>query len=151
MLGHALGAVEGIDEAWVFGSWADRYIGHPGPPPADIDVAVVGTASLNAVRAACRALEPRIGLEVNPVVLSRRQWQHTDEGIAASTQSAGGCVLSCSSDRSPHEVGRAPDYSAASNSRSRMAIGSFSQMPKRRWKRRSHFGATTSWPGRRGA
>lgn len=81
LLGEVLADVRGIDEVWIFGSWAERYVGHAGPPPADVDVAVVGTAPLNAVRAACRSVEARIGLEVNPVVLSRDQWESTDEGF----------------------------------------------------------------------
>src|SRR3546814_9624265 len=40
LLGEVLAAVDGIDEVWIFGSWAERYIGHAGPPPADVDVAV---------------------------------------------------------------------------------------------------------------
>src|SRR3546814_15848566 len=71
LLGEVLAAVDGIDEVWIFGSWAERYIGHAGPPPADVDVAVVGTATLHAVPAACRSVEARIGPEGNPVVPSR--------------------------------------------------------------------------------
>lgn len=35
-----------IVEAWIFGSWAARFHGEPGPFPNDIDLAVVGTISL---------------------------------------------------------------------------------------------------------
>jgi predicted nucleotidyltransferase len=35
--------VDGIDEAYIYGSWAARYRGEPGPVPADVDVLVVGT------------------------------------------------------------------------------------------------------------
>lgn len=30
-----------VDEVFIFGSWAARYRGEPGPPPNDVDVAVV--------------------------------------------------------------------------------------------------------------
>lgn len=87
VLGDALAAVRGVDEVWIFGSWAERYVGHAGPPPADIDVVVIGTASLSAVRAACRSVEARVGIEVNPVVLDRDQWKRADEGFTATIRS----------------------------------------------------------------
>jgi predicted nucleotidyltransferase len=34
--------VEGITEAYIYGSWAARYRGEPGPVPVDVDVLVVG-------------------------------------------------------------------------------------------------------------
>lgn len=83
LLGEVLAALSGIDEVWIFGSWAERYAGQTGPPPADIDVAVVGTAVLSAVRAACGSVEARVGIDVNPVVLSRDQW-NVDDGFAAT-------------------------------------------------------------------
>lgn len=33
--------IEGIDEVFIFGSWAARFHGEPGQPPGDIDIAVV--------------------------------------------------------------------------------------------------------------
>ena len=41
MLANAFGDNEAIDEVFIFGSWADRYNGEQGPPPNDVDVAVV--------------------------------------------------------------------------------------------------------------
>jgi len=63
-----------VDEAFVFGSWAARYAGEPGPPPRDIDVLVVGDASLRSVRRACSRVEEELKIEVNPVVLSPDEW-----------------------------------------------------------------------------
>ena len=37
--------VEGVTEAYIYGSWAARYHGEPGATPADVDVLVVGTAN----------------------------------------------------------------------------------------------------------
>ena len=39
--------VEGVTEAYIYGSWAARYRGEPGAAPADVDVLVVGTADLD--------------------------------------------------------------------------------------------------------
>jgi len=42
-----LTTVDGIKEAYIYGSWAARYRGEPGPVPADVDVLVVGTPNLD--------------------------------------------------------------------------------------------------------
>jgi DNA-binding Lrp family transcriptional regulator len=73
-LGHALGNVDGVEEAYIFGSWAARYTGEPGPPPRDIDVVVIGDAALRNVRRACRSVEEDLRVEVNPVVIDRGSW-----------------------------------------------------------------------------
>ena len=41
MLASAFGDNPAINEVFIFGSWAARYNGEPGPPPNDVDVAVV--------------------------------------------------------------------------------------------------------------
>src|SRR5579859_1485806 len=41
--------VEGISEAYIYGSWAARYRGEPGPVPVDVDVLVVGTPDLDGL------------------------------------------------------------------------------------------------------
>jgi DNA-binding transcriptional ArsR family regulator len=44
VLSDLLANVGGITEAYIYGSWAARYHGEPGPAPADVDVLVVGSA-----------------------------------------------------------------------------------------------------------
>src|SRR5262249_8498108 len=44
VLGDLLATVDGVDEAYIYGSWAARYKGEPGPVPHDVDVLVVGAA-----------------------------------------------------------------------------------------------------------
>ncbi|MFD1046495.1 ArsR family transcriptional regulator, partial [Kibdelosporangium lantanae] len=43
LLTEALSQLPGVDEAYIYGSWAARYNGEPGPPPGDVDVLVVGS------------------------------------------------------------------------------------------------------------
>jgi predicted nucleotidyltransferase len=59
----------------VFGSWAARYHGDPGPSPADIDVLVVDdhVPRADIYKAAERA-EARLGLPVNPVLRPVSSW-----------------------------------------------------------------------------
>ena len=81
VLGDRLRQIPGIDEAYVFGSWASRYEGEVGPPPADVDVLVVGDADPDAVDAGCAEAGLRLGLEVNPVVLSEEEWRGSRSGF----------------------------------------------------------------------
>ncbi len=73
-LGDELAGVPAVEEAYVFGSWAERYTGESGPPPRDVDVVVVGGASLRAIRRACAVVERELDVEVNPVVVDRERW-----------------------------------------------------------------------------
>lgn len=65
VLNDILADVVGIEEAYLYGSWAARYHGEPGPIPADIDVIVVGSASLDDLDDAASAAEQRLGRTVN--------------------------------------------------------------------------------------
>jgi DNA-binding transcriptional ArsR family regulator len=77
-LGAALSGVNGVEEAFVFGSWAARYLGEPGTPPKDVDVLVVGEASLRSIRQACGEVERQLHVEVNPIVVDRRRWYEAE-------------------------------------------------------------------------
>ncbi|GAA0578834.1 ArsR family transcriptional regulator [Paractinoplanes ferrugineus] len=57
--------VPGVDEAYLFGSWAARYAGVGGPPPRDVDVLVVGEADDGALGGAARVAERQLGRQVN--------------------------------------------------------------------------------------
>ncbi len=52
VLSDMLAQVPGVEEAYIFGSWAARYLGEPGPAPNDVDVLVVGDADPDEVFAA---------------------------------------------------------------------------------------------------
>ncbi len=86
LVSSALAHVGGVDEAWLYGSWAARYEGEAGPPPADIDVLVIGTASLRSLRTALRPIEAKVGVEVNPVVLGRAQWENGDDAFVSTVR-----------------------------------------------------------------
>ena len=73
-LGEALSGLEGADEAFVFGSWAARFEGGPGPFPNDVDVVVVGDVPLRSVRRKCREVEQHLRVDINPVVIDKGAW-----------------------------------------------------------------------------
>lgn len=65
VLGELLATVDGVDEAYIYGSWAARHAGEPGPPPRDVDVLIVGDADDDDLFDAARTAERRLGREVN--------------------------------------------------------------------------------------
>lgn len=71
----------------IFGSWAQRYQGEPGPPPGDIDVLVVGDVGRVAVYEAADRAQARLGLEVNPVLFSHERWSDPDDLLAGQIRS----------------------------------------------------------------
>jgi hypothetical protein len=50
VLNDLLAETPGITFAFVYGSWAARCLGEPGPVPGDVDVLVVGTAERHQIR-----------------------------------------------------------------------------------------------------
>jgi DNA-binding transcriptional ArsR family regulator len=69
VLADALRDVGGIDEAYVYGSWAARYSGEPGPRPVgDIDVLLLGEPDRDRLYEAVSAAERRLGRQIQPTV-----------------------------------------------------------------------------------
>jgi len=66
--------VEGIDEAYIFGSWAARMLGQDGPAPRDVDLLVVGRPRQFDIARVCRAAEETLGREVNPTTVTPAEW-----------------------------------------------------------------------------
>jgi DNA-binding transcriptional ArsR family regulator len=65
VLTDLLADVEGIAEAYIYGSWAARYRGEPGPPPADVDVLVIGTADPDSLGNAAEQAQRTLHRPVN--------------------------------------------------------------------------------------
>jgi predicted nucleotidyltransferase len=81
VLAERLDHVDKIEEAFIFGSWAARYEGQRGPPPADVDVLVIGTPAVNEVYDASARAEERLGRPVNPTIVSRDEWEARSSGF----------------------------------------------------------------------
>jgi DNA-binding transcriptional ArsR family regulator len=75
VLGDLLAEIPGIEEAYVYGSWAARYKGEAGPVPRDIDVLVIGDADEDVVFDAARAAERLLGREVNVRMVRPKTWR----------------------------------------------------------------------------
>jgi DNA-binding transcriptional ArsR family regulator len=82
---------EGVGNVWlalIYGSWAARYVGEPGPPPNDVDVLVVGDVDRQQVYDAAERAEQRLGVPVNPTVRSRSRWEAADDALVQQILSA---------------------------------------------------------------
>lgn len=81
-------AVPGARRVIIFGSWAARYAGEVGPPPQDIDVLVVGKVARADVYEAADRAQARLGIEVNPVVRSTKQWDEPTDALVAQIKAS---------------------------------------------------------------
>ena len=78
VLANALGLVEGIDAAYIYGSWAARHAGQAGQRPVgDIDVHVLGQPDRDQLYEALSVAEQRLG---RPVEATIRETGWLDEG-----------------------------------------------------------------------
>ena len=87
VLAEHLTEVDGIQEAYLFGSWARRYTGEAGPPPGDIDLVVIGEPDVDEVYEACRKAGAVLGQEVNPVILGPEDWKARRSGFVREVRS----------------------------------------------------------------
>lgn len=74
ILKERLGQVEGIEVAFIFGSFAARTRGMAGPPPNDVDLMIVGHVDARAVYRLCREVSSEVGRPVNPTILTPEEW-----------------------------------------------------------------------------
>ncbi len=88
VIAEELDAVDGIDAIVLYGSWAARYEGEPGPSPQDIDVLVLGKPDRDDVFDAARRAEHRLGREVNVIQRTRRQWETATDGFAEQVRAS---------------------------------------------------------------
>lgn len=67
-------AIDGIETAFLYGSFAARMRGVDGPEPHDIDVMVIGTPDVDAIYDACARVEAAVRRPVNPTILTREEF-----------------------------------------------------------------------------
>lgn len=79
VLSDLLSGITGVERAYIYGSWAARYLGEPGPVPHDVDVLVVGTADENDLYDIAREAESRLGREVNVSAITPQYWEAPDQ------------------------------------------------------------------------
>jgi predicted nucleotidyltransferase len=89
LLREALADVHGIDEAWIYGSWADPAEASP----ADIDVLIVGDPDMGELYDTVADVEEKVGRPVNVAVRSADEWHGEEGGFEQSVRSNPRIVL----------------------------------------------------------
>jgi DNA-binding transcriptional ArsR family regulator/DNA-binding XRE family transcriptional regulator len=77
VLTKALQQLDGVEQAYIYGSWAARYQGEPGAIPRDVDVLVIGDVDDDDLYEAARSTQSTLGREVNVRRVTSRQWEDT--------------------------------------------------------------------------
>jgi predicted nucleotidyltransferase len=91
VLPRVLSEVEGIDQAYIYGSWAARRLGSPGDAPGDIDVLVIGNPRRADIYEAADVAERRLGREVNIRTVDADEW-HSGDNLFLRTVRSGPLV-----------------------------------------------------------
>ncbi len=80
VLGAALADVDGVNDAYIFGSWAARYLGDEGERPVqDIDLLVLGDPDRDQLYTRIANAARRLGREVQ-VTIRESDWLVAGEG-----------------------------------------------------------------------
>ncbi len=83
LLRDALADLNGIDEAFIFGSWAT-----PGAAaPQDIDLMVIGEPDISRVYETVSRIESQVGRPINVSVRSKAEWESADGGFERTVKS----------------------------------------------------------------
>lgn len=77
----------GVRAAYIYGSWAARREGQPGPPPRDLDVLVVGRPSRTAVLDVAESARHRLHIEVNIHITTPEAWAAKKDPFLATVAS----------------------------------------------------------------
>jgi DNA-binding transcriptional ArsR family regulator len=79
-----LRTLAGVEDAFIYGSWASRYTGERGEAPGDIDLLILGRSDRRKLARLCREAGDELGFEVNPTVLSKEDWDSDATGFIRS-------------------------------------------------------------------
>lgn len=78
LLVDLLGPIADVDEAYIYGSWAARYQGGSGPIPADVDVLVIGSPTLDDLDEVAEEAQRRLRRPVNIRRIRPDAWHDPD-------------------------------------------------------------------------
>lgn len=87
LLRDLLTEIPGIREAYIYGSWASRRAGQPGPPPRDIDVLVVGAPARTDLLDAADTAQQKLHTEVNIHTTTPEAWAAQDQPFLVTVAS----------------------------------------------------------------
>jgi predicted nucleotidyltransferase len=79
--------VEGIEKAYIYGSWAARVKGEPGPDPGDIDVLLISDLTSFETYEIGKKAADIMRRDVNVYNLSEVEWESADSGFVKTVKS----------------------------------------------------------------
>lgn len=88
VVAEAFAGVAGIDQIYIYGSWARRYHGEAGAAPNDIDLLVLGTPDRDELFDAAGEAQIRLGREVNVTLRRTAEWATATDGFAEHVKSS---------------------------------------------------------------
>lgn len=86
LLSVELAKIDGVQRAFLYGSFAARSHGIAGPSPNDIDLMVIGDPNPNEVYDACSRVEQSVGRPVNVTILTPAEFD-SESGFLDSVRS----------------------------------------------------------------
>jgi len=87
ILQQLVGSLAGVERAYIYGSWAARYLGDAGHDPEDVDLLLVGEIDRQQSFELARAASKRIGKEVNVNNLSAADWKRAESSFVKTVKS----------------------------------------------------------------
>ena len=86
VLTRSLSGLDGVDQAFIYGSWAARYNGEPGPVPADVDVLVIGDVDPDDLDERASQAEAVLRREVNIRRLRPATWASKEDPFVTTVR-----------------------------------------------------------------
>ena len=86
LLAEGLSAVNGVESAFIYGSWAASEESNLGRPARDIDLMVLGTPDLDRLYEVSGEVEDLIGRPVNVAVFTPEEWEADESGFAEAVK-----------------------------------------------------------------
>lgn len=87
IIAAAFSEIPEMERLYLFGSWAARYEGQPGPTPRDIDVLLIGRPDRERAYEAADEAEQRLGLPVQVTFRTPQQWACEDDPFIVEVKS----------------------------------------------------------------
>jgi predicted nucleotidyltransferase len=88
VISEEFSGLDGVNQIFIFGSWAARYAGESGPAPNDVDVLLVGTPDRDAAFEAAQRAEQRLRREVNITIRTAERWRSGTDGFTQQLRSS---------------------------------------------------------------
>jgi predicted nucleotidyltransferase len=82
-----LANLEGVEAAYIYGSWAARLNGIAGPNPTDIDVLLIGSPDRLAVLKVAEIASAKLGREVNLQIQAPAIWASATDPFIKTVKS----------------------------------------------------------------